>query len=451
MNLKLHLLSRIVAVALICLGVMVAYVLHFSRQQSVTQVQSAAESLAKHLEFQLLIISAGDRPASPFPDFDLWKQNSILPGICIVYQSADNAVSRSLCKGVDLSLQRWPSAFENLYQRFFNPNLEWQRPIYLNNLLYGTLRVSSGREMVLAQAWENVRHLFGLSAITVIAVCLLVYLSVSRALRPAQTIVAGLDHLSSGDLGYRLPDFELIEWRQTATAINQLAVNQQQLLNERQKLALKLMNLQEEDRRYLSRELHDELGQCLTGIQAVSAGMAQIAEQQCPALVQDAEQISRFVQLSQLSLRDLLTRLRPAELDELGLDASLRSLITRWNKLDQGKTHYHFSLSGDCKLLPEAINIGVFRIVQEAISNITKHAAATLADISLVIDNKQILLCIKDDGKADSLPFPTDAGIGLLGMRERVMGLNGQFALSIAAPHGLLIRVQLPLDPVHAR
>ena len=138
-------------------------------------------------------------------------------------------------------------------------------------------------EMEIAQAWDNLCSLLGLSAMTVLAVCLLVYLSISRALRPAKIIVQDW-RVWKKEHDYRLPSFELIEWQCIATAINQLAASQQQLLAEHQKLAVQMIDVQEEERRYLARELHDEFGQCLAAINAVAASIAQTAEQQCPSL-----------------------------------------------------------------------------------------------------------------------------------------------------------------------
>jgi signal transduction histidine kinase len=187
--------------------------------------------------------------------------------------------------------------------------------------------------MEIAQAWDNISSLLGLSAMTVLAVCLLVFLSISRALRPATIIVAGLESMEKGNLAERLPSFELIEWQRTAKAVNQLAASQLQLLAERQKLTVKLINFQEEERRFLARELHDEFGQCLAAINAVAASIAQTAKQQCPALVGDADHISRITQHMLDNVRNLLKRLRPAEPDELGLAASLNSLVSGWNAI----------------------------------------------------------------------------------------------------------------------
>lgn len=444
MNLQLHLLSRIVVVTLMCLLATASYVLYLSDRQARQATQVTSASLAKQLEFQLLRINAGFGQANRFPDFDLWKQTGNAPGICVRFLSTDGA-ARSLCNGSKLADVNWPYSFETFYRGLFNPGFEITRPIAYNDRVYGELMVTPSAEMEIAQAWENICSLLGLSIVTVLAVCLLVYLSISRALRPARIIVAGLESMEKGNLACRLPSFELIEWQRTASAINQLAASQQQLLAERQKLTVKLINLQEEERRYLARELHDEFGQCLAAINAVAASIAQTADQQCPALVSEADHISRITQHMLDNVRDLLRRLRPVELDEFGLAVSLNSLISGWNARSGGKIRFQLSIVGDCALLPEALTVTVFRIIQECLTNIAKHSAATDAKVTLVITADAVALTIVDDGVATELPFTEGSGIGLLGMRERVTELFGQLALAIAQPHGLSVEVWLPI------
>lgn len=447
MNLQFQLLSRITVVALMCLLATAATVLHHSSRQARQSTRITAESLGKQLELQIFRISAGVGQANQFPDFDLWKQTGSVPGICVRFISTDNA-ARSLCNGSKLSGLNWPDSFEAFYRRFLNPGFEITRAIIFNGRVYGLLTVTPSAEMEIAQAWENIRSLLGLSVMTVLAVCLLVYLSISRALQPARIIIAGLESMEKGNLACRLPAFELIEWQRTATAINQLAASQQQLLAERHKLAVKLINLQEEERRYLARELHDEFGQCLAAINAVAASIAQTAEQQCPALVGEADHISRITQHMLDNVRDLLRHLRPAELDELGFAAGLNSLISGWNARNGGKIHYHLSITGDCALLPEPLTVTLFRITQECLTNIAKHSAAANAKVILEITTDAVTLTVKDDGIATELPFTEGQGIGLLGIRERVTALYGRLTLAIAQPHGLIIEAWLPIRSI---
>lgn len=447
MNLQLHLLSRITLVALLCLLATTAYVMQRSDKQSRQATKITADAMVKQLEFQLLRINAGYQPVNPFPDFDVWKQTSHVPGVCLRFVSAEPNPVRSLCHGAQTYDQSWPAVFETLYRRMFAPGAELTQPVAFNGRVYGTLTVASSAEMAIAQAWGNVLGLLELSGITILTVCLLVYLIVSRALRPARAIVAGLERMQQGDLSYRLPDFALLEWRHTAIAINQLAANQQQLLVERQTLLAKLMTLQEEERRYLAREMHDEFGQCLAAINAIVAAIAQTARQQCPELISETNQLFRFSGHMMDSVRGLLQRLRPAELDELGLAASLGSLVAGWRGRGGGKICYRLSITGDCSSLPETLTITLFRVVQECLTNIAKHSAAENADVILNVAKDGVVLTIRDDGNAALLPFVDSPGIGLLGIRERIVALDGRLVLSINKPHGLVVDAWLPLQP----
>lgn len=448
MNLQLHLLSRIAVVALLCLLAIASYALYQSHWQAEQTTKQMAELLGKHLESQLLLINAGIGPVSPFPDFELWKQTGSQPGVCVAYAAADSAASRSLCNGTKPIKADWPTGFEKAYRQLFNPGSEAVRSIALHDRVYGSLTVTPSAELEIASAWNKTSSLMALSSVTVSAVCLLVYLSIGKALRPAQTIVAGLADLEAGHQAYRLPIFELNEWRRIAEAINQLAASQQQLLEERQKLAVKLINIQEEERRYLARELHDEFGQCLAAINAVATSIKQAAAQQCPEVINDTDHISRITAHMLDSVRDLLGRLRPAELDELGLVASLNSLVAGWNGRGGGKTRYHLSINGDCALLREVQSVTMFRIAQECLTNIAKHAAASYVSINLAINQGAAILTIVDNGIATELPFADVAGIGLLGIRERVTALHGQLSLVIAEPHGLIVEVMLPMSAI---
>jgi signal transduction histidine kinase len=393
---------------------------------------------------QLFRINAGVGQVNQFPDFDLWKQTGNAPGVCVRFIATDSAVERNLCNGPKPDGLNYPDAFETFYHWLFNAGFEKTRSIAFNGRVYGSLTVTPSAEMEIAQAWENIRGLLGLSAITVLAVCLLVFLSINRALRPAGIIVDGLERMETAH-AYRLPSFELIEWQRTAMAINQLAASQQQLLAERQKLTVKLINLQEEERRFLARELHDEFGQCLAAINALASSIAQTAKQQCPALVNDADHISRITQHMLDNVRDLLKRLRPAELDELGLAISLNSLVSGWNARSGGKSHYQLNILGDCVLLPEPLTITLFRITQECLTNIAKHSTAQNAKITLAITENAVTLTVEDDGSATELPFTETSGIGLLGIRERITALGGQLTLAIVQPHGLKVEAWLPI------
>lgn len=444
MNLQRHLMLRITLVGLLCLLAITAYVLVDGELRARAASQQLTESLAKQLELQLWRSDAGFRQGNAFPDFGLWKETSSAPGVCVRFVGVDNT-AHSVCQGVSQAHLDTPDSFQAVYRWLLTPGLSQMRTLSFKGRVYGSLLVTPSADMEMALAWDTLCHLLGLSLVTVLAVCLLVYFSISRALRPASLIVAGLERLQQGHLAERLPNFELIEWQRTATAINQLAASQQQLLAERQQLSLQLLHLQEEERRYVARELHDEFGQCLAAINAVAASIAQTAAQQCPVLVDEAAHISRITQHLLDDVRGLLKRLRPAGLDELGLAAGLEQLVSGWAAQNAGKTRYQLRVVGDCALLSDVLAVTLLRITQECLTNIAKHSAAQQATVGLEIQPDAVVLTVADNGNAVCLPLVAGIGMGLVGIKERVAALDGRLCLSLAQPHGLIVEVWLPI------
>jgi len=446
MNLNFYLLVRITLVAIICLLATGAYVLYRADLQSKQQSQSMLESVSKQLQVQLLQIDTGLGRLDQFPDLSLWTETHSISGICIQYIPSNNTVTRSICRGSEWHEQHSPQLFESIYPLFFTPGLEIVKQVIFKDQIYGSVSVIPSAEMELNNAWQSIRALLELSFITILTVCILVYISITRALRPAQSIVSGLEKMQQGDLKVRIPHFDLLEWQQTSSAINQLAANQQLLLSERKKLTFKLISLQDEERRYLARELHDELGQCLAAINALTASITHTAKQQCPDIAEDAQSLSRINEHIMGTVRNLLVKLRPTEIDELGLELSLNSLVSEWNSHRANKINYQLIITGDCQQLFDPYPITLFRIIQECLTNIAKHSSATSASIKLDIKDKLITLLIEDNGNIDSLPFIDNSGFGLLGISERVSSLGGLLQLSKNESDGLSTLITLPFN-----
>ncbi|MEQ1528328.1 MAG: histidine kinase [Methylococcales bacterium] len=448
MNLKFYLLSRIMVIAVLCLLGTALYLLYQVDQASRHSATITAESLVKQLEVQRLRIDAGFGQEQRFPDFELWKQTSNTSGVCVRYVSIDHKLTHSICNGSVTDSGPVPSWFQQLYLQLFNAEIKILRNVMFNHQFYGSIQVEPIIDVQITNAWQSMQGLMSYAVSSTLALCVLIIFSINRALRPAQTIVTGLEKLKDGELWLRLPAFELDEWQRTGAAINALAASQEQLLNERQRLVLKLLNLQEQERRYLARELHDEFGQCLTAINALAASITQTAATDCPVLVAESQQISKITNQLLALLRGLLLRIRPTDLDELGLNAGLQQLVNTSMSGSQGKIVIQLKVSAALNQLPEPTSLTIFRITQEALTNIVKHSGASYAQV--IVNNAAnaaqsgIQLVIEDDGITRQLPFTNHDGIGLIGMRERVTALGGKLTLKTAQPSGLIIDVWLP-------
>lgn len=235
------------------------------------------------------------------------------------------------------------------------------------------------------------------------------------------------------------------------------------LLEENRSLNQQSMVIQEEERRHLARELHDELGQCLTAIKADAVSICRRSEGALPEIYESASAIVNVSSHVYGVVRSMMTRLRPAMLDELGLVETLKDTIASWQQL-YPQVVYSFTASGDLSGLGEAVNITLFRVVQECLTNIAKHAAATHVDIMLsrqqagapppcaelratgqVIQSLDwVELGVCDDGKGMDLSASVH-GLGILGMRERVKALKGAFFLDSRPGHGACVYVMIPV------
>ena len=221
------------------------------------------------------------------------------------------------------------------------------------------------------------------------------------------------------------------------------------LLIENRMLMQNLFEVQEKERRYLARELHDELGQWLTAIhveaQTISRSVDRISE-----VYTCAETISESAKRMHEVIRGMLRQLRPALLDMLGLADSLRDLKKQWC-LHQSDTLCELTLEGDLENLGEIINITVYRIIQEALNNVRSHAHATrvLVRLSREINTASatgtLLLSVEDNGRGCD-PEQRFEGLGLLGMRERSIAAGSTFSLHSRPGYGTHIDVRLPLE-----
>jgi two-component system, NarL family, sensor histidine kinase UhpB len=446
MNLKAQLLARILIIALLCLTGSAWYVLYQTDKQAIYEAQQTANRVVTQTRQQLLNMFQRYEYTRPFPDINQWRSIGGVPGSCTQFLSRTESRQRSLCNDISDPVKAYPSWFGTLYQQFFSPDYEVRRPVSFNAIQYGTVLVTLNVQMETTRAWNNLTAVIGIISVSFITLCVLMFWVINRMLRPAQRIVSGLEKIRGGALDHRLPSFDITEWRRTSEAINALVSSQQHTLAENKRLAVKLMYAQEEEHRYISRELHDEFGQCLAGINAVSASIAQTARKDCPDVLEEVQTINHITAHMMKALRNLLTRLRPTEVDELGLCASLSQLVKSWNQRNGNQTRYQLDIDKSLDNLPDPLPVNIYRIVQECLTNIAKHAQASKADISVrQMTDQTIRLTIRDDGIAKAEAFDNTMGIGLFGIHERVTALGGKLSLQAQRYGGLLVTVSLPL------
>ena len=186
----------------------------------------------------------------------------------------------------------------------------------------------------------------------------------------------------------------------------------------------------EDERRSLARELHDELGQYVTAIKTFAVAIANKTREKAPDVEASAQTIVAAANHIYDGMHNIISQLRPGSLDNLGLVETLKDMVNNVQK-QQPHLQINLVLSGQLNELGETLNINIYRIVQESLNNIIKHAQANQVDIKLATtQNGTLELTIKDDGIGMNIDLVDQTNhFGLLGMRERVQGFKGNFSV----------------------
>ena len=205
-------------------------------------------------------------------------------------------------------------------------------------------------------------------------------------------------------------------------------------------LSARLMTSQEEERRRLSRELHDGVGQSITAV----ADYLQSLEQQIPPTLPElrfrATDARRLASRTLAEIRELSQLLRPSTLDDFGLVPSLTTYLREFQ--DRHGIAAHLLLDDLPERLPPDMETAVYRVVQEALTNVARHAHATRVRVSCRATDGQLTVEVHDDGVG--LTGRNGGGVGLIGIRERVLALGGRVTLSSRG--GVRLTVRLPLE-----
>jgi signal transduction histidine kinase len=215
------------------------------------------------------------------------------------------------------------------------------------------------------------------------------------------------------------------------------------LLDGNRFLIQKSLVVQEEERRHLARELHDELGQCMTAIQADAENIHELSKHFNPGIASSAAAILAVAGRMYDVVHSMMQRLRPSVLDNFGLVAAIEEELETWKARHPGIT-CQFDRRGDLLGLGEQINITLYRIVQECLTNVARHAQAGRVSVVLGRDRDAIHLHIEDDGRGMDVNRPV-RGLGMLGMRERVEALGGSLSVTASPGKGTAINVVVPV------
>ncbi len=250
-------------------------------------------------------------------------------------------------------------------------------------------------------------------------------------------------------------ELEIIRRQAVEEALQKNEQHQIQLSEQARHLSHQILHAQEEERKRISRELHDEIAQTLVGINVHLAALAQQVGDSPKGLQQKIARTQQLVEKSVDVVHLFARELRPAALDDLGLIPALHAFMKEFTKRTGIHIRFTTFTSGRIKQLNNAMRTVFYRVTQEALNNVARHAQASVVEVNIKKLPNAICLKIKDDGKSFQVQrvihSKRNTRLGLLGMRERLEMVGGKFVIESSPGQGTTVQAQIPLGNGRAR
>nr|WP_309098547.1 sensor histidine kinase [Fredinandcohnia onubensis] len=214
---------------------------------------------------------------------------------------------------------------------------------------------------------------------------------------------------------------------------------------QKQAFGLKIIEAQEEERRKLSREIHDGPAQMLANVMLRSQIIDKVYRESPDQGVKEIHDLRKMVRSALYEVRRIIYDLRPMALDDLGLVPTLKKYLSTIEEYN-GDTSISFTFIGSEQRIPSKFEVALFRMVQEAVQNALKHAEAREIVVKLEISRHHVTVVVKDNGKGFDIREKKKDSFGLIGMRERVDLLDGNLTIDSSVGAGTIVMLQVPIE-----
>ena len=418
----------------------------YNARDNVRAEVESTEKLTLYL-FDTAILNNKDLGRSGL-DKRLFKLQSLrhMRHVKIEFYNEDNQLIDTNRDDANLNFDEAPKWFEaviNLAAPKWSSKI---RLVRVDEKILGRIEITPDPRYEYAEMWKQMKDAFLLVVIFFVLVNLLISFVVNAALKPTVIIHEALQNLGEGNLKSRLPEFETQELKNIGEKFNEMAGKLEYTIEQNHNLSRQLITLQEEERKSLARDLHDEFGQSLTAIQADSQAALAIAGKRCPEAVNSLEAINSISKHLMKVVSGLLHRIRPQILDELGLEVAIEDLVTQW-RVRFPSIDFKLKVAESLgPQLPEAFQVAVYRMVQECLTNVSRHAGASKVSITLQTKadpkTQRLVVAIEDNGRGFN-PKKV-SGFGLAGMRERFEGLGAEIKIQ-SSNKGTSVTALIPL------
>jgi two-component system sensor histidine kinase UhpB len=317
------------------------------------------------------------------------------------------------------------------------------------------LLITSHPNDEIAEIWDGIVTQLQIGLAIAVVLFLITIMVVSRSLAPIQTLSQAMTMIEAGDYGSRVRPDGPPELAAICIKLNHLAEALGRAVDDKRRLAERVVSLQDVERKEIARELHDEFGPTLFALHAHASALTRMAEAREPNMEgvrkhggAVLEQVNALQQFN----RRVLDKLRPVGLSELGLREALGALMRLWRESHPGVV-IKTALSPSLGATGETADLTIYRTIQEALTNVFRHAGATSVDIS--VEAAELTSGLARSGRGAALVRVRDngrglrpdhrLGLGLTGMRERILALGGTLAV-FSDDGGVTVEALIPTD-----
>ncbi len=342
-----------------------------------------------------------------------------------------------------------PDWFVNTMSRASDPWEPKRLPLVILGDHKGDIVISPDPSYEYGEIWNQVEGALYLIGFFFVLINILVIWILSNALSPIQNILYALDQLEEGNLKVRIPNLKTIELKSIGQKFNRMVKVLEESVSKNHLLSQQLITLQESERKKLARDLHDEFGQSLTAIHADAAALKVLAQKEYPKIKPSVNAISDISKYLMELVSSMLGRLKLGVLDDLGLEEAFKEYIGAWVLRNKSiDVEYKIHIPQSFKI-NESISVASYRLLQEALTNIQRHAHASKVNITIHLkklsDRKHSIdMVIKDNGRGFKVRH--EDGFGLTGMKERIRLVKGNIVIKSTPRKGVILHVKLPLS-----
>ncbi len=439
MNLKLRLNLVISFLLLIVMAVGMRVMVDNARDDIRAEVESTSRLAKRMLDTQILYLSLYGYGVTDVSPFHLQELANLRHLHIEFFNLAGKLVDSNQAEKAPDAKQ--PPAWFYKMLNGGNTATEVRRAIIFNGRTIGELAIRPDVSYEISEVWNDTSNLMALALVFFLLVNGIVYWAVSFALKPIEQIRWALLNLEQGNFDTRLPHLDLPELEKIASKFNDMAERLQQTQKNNRQLTKQLINLQEQERKSLARNLHDDLSQSLTVIQIETTAIQ--GARSLAATNEGASSILKTLSEIRNAMRNILRNLRPGSIDELGLQQALMDLIMTWQD-HNSSIELRYQLDASLGSETEIIAIAIYRLVQEALTNVTRHSSATQAYLSLNVQDPWLEVSVSDNGIGFDVG-ETSSGFGLIGMQERIHGVGGTFNVTSSPGQGTCVSARVPI------